>query len=129
MTAIIARLHTMRDERLTASEIRERNLAYDAEYGGRSQIRIAYSQKEGAYRVWTSCARLYEPLTPGYQVTTWGIWSTGVEFTRPGRLECGSRSTPTYERMLDEQDLADREADEWTARLERELDDYLASLE
>lgn len=116
MTAIIARMHTMRDELLSASEIRERNLAYDAEYGGRSQIRIAYSLKEGAYRIWTTCAHRYQPLTPGYQVTTWGIWHTGVEFTHSGRLECGSRSTPTYERMLDEQDLADREAEESIAR-------------
>ncbi len=131
MTAtIIARLHSVRDEQLTASEIRERNLAYDAKYGGKSQIRIAYDLKAGVYRVWTTCAHLYQPLTPGYQYTSWGIGGIGVEFTRPGNLEHGTRSTPAYDRILEDlEDLADREADEMTARNEEALDAYLASLE
>lgn len=127
MTAIIARMHTMRDEQLSASEIREHNLAYDAECGGRSQIRIAYDLKAGAYRVWTTRAHLYKPLTPGYQSTSWGIWHTGVEFTHPGRLELGSRPAPVYEGILE--DLAERESEECIAHGEERLDAYLASLE
>ena len=126
MTAIIARMHRVCDEQLSLSEIRERFLAHDKTYGGRSQIRVAYDLKAGAYRVWTSNADTYEPMTPGYQETGFGLDVVTVTTTHMSRHEHGFRR---IECPPVEQDLADIEADEWTARLERELDDYLASLE
>lgn len=110
MSAIIARMHRAYDERLGLSEIRERFLAYDETCGKRSQVRVRYDMEAGAYRVWTSWADAYEPITPGYQVTSWGIWHTGVEIIRPGRLECGSIPTRVYKAILE--DLANDEAEE-----------------
>lgn len=133
MTAVIARMHRAYDERLGLSEIRGRFLAYDEEYGGRSQIRVAYDLKAGAYRVWASDADTYEPITPGYQVTSRGIWHTMVEIVRPGRLELSSIPTRVYRAILEDlakqEDLADREAEESIARAEEALDAYLSSLE
>ncbi len=127
MTAVIARMHRAYDERLGLSEIRERFIAYDEKYGGRSQIRVAYDLKAGAYRVWASDADTYDPITPGWQVTSRSIWHTSVTITRPGRLEIGSIPTRVYEAILG--DLADREADETIERSEARLDALLAGME
>lgn len=127
MTTIIARIATTRDEQMTASEARDRILAYDATYKATSQVRVAYDLKAGAYRVWATPVHMYTPATPGYQSTQWGCWHTTVSVYHLGRLDIGSRSTPAYDRHVEE--LADIEADRMTARAEEELDAYLASLE
>lgn len=110
----------------SASEVREVLLRHQRTFGLKQQVHIYYDLKTDEYRVWCEGAWSYWPLTPGYQETGFGLDVVTVTTTHMGRHEHGFRR---IECPPVEQDLADIEADEWTARLERELDDYLASLE
>ncbi len=110
----------------SASEVRDFILQHQRTFGSKQQVHIYYDLKTDEYRVYAEGEWSYQPLTPGYQETGFGLDVVTVTTAHMGRHEHGFRR---IECPPVEQDLADREADEWTARLEEELDTYLASLE